>query len=127
MLPWHRFINKALDLIDKPQSVHKHFSFITYKNSIISTGWNNSLKTHPLAYKFGYEFPFLHSELDSITKLQESVKILKNCNIVNIRLGKFDNILLSRPCKNCQKLLISFGFKEIYYSNEWGKFERLFQ
>jgi deoxycytidylate deaminase len=124
MYNFDRYINLALKNKDRPVGSYKHFSFIVCKNEILSMGWNNVKKTHPLALKNGYAFPFIHSELDAIIKFDEPLKKLRYCSIINVRLTKTNKVTLSRPCKNCQGLLLAFGVKEILYSNELSKFER---
>ncbi len=116
-------INRAFELIDNPQSDWKHFSFLVRKNNVLSTGWNYQFKTHPLAVKFGYKYPYIHSEISAITKFPQKVENLKKCVLVNVRIGNNNKPLLSRPCQYCQKLIKAFGIGKVYYSNEYGLFE----
>lgn len=125
MLPYSKLINKAKGLLSEKQGKYRHFSFILYKNSILSFGTNCPTKTSRLAFEFGYEFPYRHSELDAIARFPEPNKFLCRCSMVNIRIGRKDNILVSRPCKDCQKVLKAFNIGEAYFSNEWGRFEKL--
>lgn len=125
MLPkFSKYIDLAQCLIDKPESDYKHFSFIIQKNRIRAIGWN-SLRTHPLAFKMGYKYSFVHSELSAITRFEGPPKELKNCTMVNVRLGKEGNILYSRPCKHCLKLLNAFNMRNVFYTTKQGCFEEL--
>lgn len=125
MLSWQRLINKSKDLISDIQGKYRHFSFMIYKNEILSCGTNCPTKTVRLAFDWNYLFPFRHSELDCIAKCNLPPSLFKKCRLINIRIGHKDNILLSRPCKDCQRVILAFNIGEVYYSNEWGNFEKL--
>lgn len=123
----HKVIDKAVsvarNLIHLPNGRSKHFSFIIRKNHIVSIGWND-YKTHPLADRFGYEYPFIHSELSAILNfndLQNSHKY----SFLNLRFntGELD---LARPCPNCQRLLVHYGFNRVVYSTSEGFTEEIF-
>lgn len=119
-----KVIQLAFKHKNKPIGLYRHFSFIVCKNEVLSIGWNNVKKTHPLAMKNGYAYPYIHSELDAIVKFGGKLTELRYCSILNVRLTKTGCVTLSRPCKSCQGLLLAFGFKDILYTNEVGKFER---
>lgn len=108
----------AQNLIHLPTGRSKHFSFIVRKNNIVSFGYNRADKTHPLANKFGYKHPTIHSELSAILNfndLQNSHKY----SFLNLRFntGKLD---IARPCPKCQKLLVHYGFNIVTYSTSKG-------
>lgn len=99
-----------------------HWSFIVFKNKIISFGVNK--KQIPPKH-FGYHqhsdptfLPKFHSELDALKKS----KIKDNFNVINIRLNKQGQTRNSMPCKNCRILLRNFGCKKVYFTTEigWG-------
>lgn len=115
-----KIIKKSHDLIDLPNARHKHFSFIIYKNQILSIGINNSFKSHPEAKKFGYRFNSIHSEFDAVKRFPHSLDELKRCKLVNIRLNKRKQLRLAKPCKICQTFLTLLNFKEIWYSTNVG-------
>ncbi len=108
-----------------------HTSSLIRKNRVVCIGWNNYLKGHP-EKRFGkYEnykgFPgtyksSLHAEISSIIKLGE--EDLSDYVMVNIRVGNFNQITMSKACLNCQRVLKSLGLKSLYYSNEQGNFEQ---
>ncbi len=122
-LNFPKYLEIAKCLIDSPQSPKKHFSFIVRKNVIESIGFNYIKKTHPMAAKFGYPYPLLHSEMDAILKFSGPVSELKKCSIVNVRLNRFGRILMSKPCKFCNKLLNFFEFRNIFFTTNNGIFE----
>ena len=101
----------------------KHFSFLMSKGQVISVGWNNMFKTHPLAKQYGHRFHSIHSELHCITKCQQEIDEIKKPYMVNIRINKYNKLRNSRPCVNCIELLCDYGvFEVVYYcveANSW--------
>lgn len=119
-----KLIKLSFSMVDLPQSRSKHFSYLCQGNHIICHGYNRNRKTHPLAQKY-YRYPFIHSELSAILRFPDRPVELKQCTLYNIRVNKVGQILLSRPCKNCQRLLLDFGIAKVFYSNEFGYCEEL--
>jgi deoxycytidylate deaminase len=109
-------------IVDTPQ---RHFSFILLKGKLISIGWNEAWKTHPLAAKFGHRFSAIHSELASIKNMQKNWSVLPKCKLVNVRIKPNGTVGLSKPCKYCRRLLADFEVGEVYYSDENGDFQLL--
>lgn len=104
----------AVNLAFVPKQRTKHFSFLVRKNTIISVGWNNSYKTHPIAKKFGYRFNSIHSELACL--INANTIDFSQYKLVNFRL---DNELIlknSKPCEICEKLLFHYGISEVFYT-----------
>lgn len=114
-------VSVARNLIHCPIGRNKHFSFIIRRNNIVEVGWCDSLKSHPLASKFGYRFNAIHSELAVITKFNDLGNAHKykflNIRFYNKRLG------MAKPCPICQRLLVNYNFNEVTFSNEHGRFE----
>lgn len=118
-----RLVTKSIELIDKPVSARsKHFSYIIKKNRIMSIGWNLSTKTHPLAKKFGNRFSRIHAETMAVRKFPYPPELLKECCMVNLRLGKKNKLLLSKPCSFCYRLLEHMELKSVMYTNNESKF-----
>jgi len=109
----------------------KHFSFIFYKNKLLSIGSNN-YKTHPFNLKFNYvnrqknkisSFVGTHSEMKAFLKLRK-----KNCEgltLINTRINRNNEIDYSKPCRGCCDMIKSLNFKEVYFSNKKGSFDFL--
>lgn len=119
-------IQKSIKLnskINDNSKQFRHFSFILDGNKVISIGQNNKDKTHPLAFKSGYKYSCIHSELDALVRTKINPNKFKQCIIVNVRLNRFNNINLSRPCIHCQNLIKNYKFKKCFYTNENGFFE----
>lgn len=117
-------IEKAQNMIDKSDAKDfKHFSFIFYKQKLVSSGVNSCKKTHPLAAKMGHSYCRVHAEINAITKFPHKINTLKHCTLVNIRLNKNGVIRFSKPCKACQTLLKEFNIRKCYFSLQNGGFE----
>ncbi len=111
-----------------------HLSFIIYKGRIISIG-QNSKKTHPVNLKnkkINYDGIDISpikgtcSELSAIKRLKNLTNIpTEKCQLINIRVNKKNEIRMSNPCQSCESLLRFFQMKDIYYSDNDGKFIQL--
>lgn len=114
-----RLIAIAKELRHIPQSNHKHFSFLLNKRKIISIGWNNGWKSHPIANKYGHRFNSIHSELSCIINCNTSIDRL---TMVNIRIMSDGTLGRAFPCECCTKMLIDYGFENIVCSDYKGRF-----
>lgn len=99
-----------------------HFSFILSKNKIVSVGEEQRWKTHPLAVKYGYKYPTIHSELDAFRNLPAKYKNSK-LSLINIRISPTGKFGMSRPCKYCRGWVEEI-FDQIWYTNEHGVFQK---
>ena len=109
----------------------RHFSFILDRNRIISIGLN-SIKTHPLNLKYNYvnknnekisDIVGTHSELSAVIKLGR-----ENCyglTLVNTRINRNNQLDFSAPCRGCFDMINQLNFKNVYFTNIKGKFDRL--
>ena len=104
-------------MIDLPIGRCKHFSFLIEKNRIISIGYNQSYKTHPLSKKFGHRFSSIHSELHAISSFGKTNGLI----LANVRLDLNGNLRESKPCQPCQKMLKYFNIQNVFYTidNDW--------
>lgn len=109
----------------------RHFSFILDKNKIISIGLN-SLKTHPKNLKYNYvnknnqnisDIVGTHSELSAVIKLGE--EDCSDLTLVNTRINRNDELDFSAPCSGCLDMIKQLNFKNVYFSNVQGKFDKL--
>jgi len=105
----------------------KHFSFIFYKNRLVSIGFNNPNKTHPKNKKIGFynrkgedisDTIGVHSELSAVLKLGE--EDCSDYTIINTRINRNNALDLSKPCQGCSSLLDQLKFKKVYYSTGSG-------
>lgn len=111
--------------------LNNHFTFIVYKNKIITIA-NNNHKTHPINLlnpKYNRESINISSEKKTCSELAAIIKFnkttnipLNKCYIFNTRISRENKIALARPCQSCNSLLKYFAPKGIFYSNDAGEF-----
>ncbi|TXT66034.1 MAG: putative tRNA-specific adenosine deaminase [Promethearchaeota archaeon] len=117
-----RCVKIAKSLVDMPNGKNKHFSFIFRRTKLLSIGWNNYEKTHPMTVEYGYRGRTIHSEMMALLNIRR-IERFTNCYLVNVRINSKYELRMSKPCLNCVKLLKSHGIIDIYYTNHLGKFE----
>lgn len=109
----------------------RHFSFILDRNRIISIGLN-SPKTHPLNLKYNYvnknnekisNIVGTHSELSAVIRLGE--EDCSRLTLVNTRINRNNMLDFSAPCSGCCDMIKQLNFKNVYFSNIQGKFDKL--
>ena len=109
----------------------RHFSFILDRNRIISIGMN-STKTHPMNLKYNYinknkekisEIVGTHAELNAVIKLGE--EDCSKLTLVNTRINRNNVLDNSAPCNGCMDMITQLNFKNVYYSNIEGQFDKL--
>jgi hypothetical protein len=100
-----------------------HFSFVLRKNKVLAVGQEHRGKTHPLALKYGYKYPTIHSELDAFRQLHKA-DIRDSLVLVNTRISTTGVVGMSRPCKYCIGWVTEI-FDEIWYTNQEGVLVKL--
>ncbi len=120
----NHFIDKARAVLPLITSRHRHISFIVDGNKIVSTGYAQLFKTHPLAKKYGHRFSCIHSELHAIKNFPGVPRELSRYVMINIRFLANGTVGMAKPCIRCQKMLGDFGIKRIYFTTKREKFER---
>ena len=106
-----------------------HVTFICKKRKTLAIGINNYHKLN-IASRWGEYLPGkgarpehyiagLHSEISALIK--NGNEDCSDLDFFNIRIGNNNQIGVSKPCKNCQRVLQQVGFKNLYYFNEQGK------
>lgn len=120
----NRLVSLARNLIiyDDIELRCRHFAFILNKSKIVSIG-RNSKKSHPINQKYGYfDGSGLHAEACAIIKSGNTDH--SKHTLVTFRIDRNDKVAMGKPCRYCQKLLSDVNFKEIYYSDEQGQFQK---
>jgi tRNA(Arg) A34 adenosine deaminase TadA len=115
----------ASDICDTLDHHWKHVSFIVDRRSILSIGWNQPFKTHPIAERFKYRYAAIHSELHAILKFPRPNKELYKYQFINVRIDKFGKLKMAKPCSKCLVLLSFFGVRQVEFSNSKGNFETM--
>jgi hypothetical protein len=109
----------SLDLVS---SRHRHFSFITRRNTIVAYGYNKTFRTHPMSWRFQHRFNDVHSELAALIDFPYRYSSLCDYEFINIRIRRDNNQFgLAKPCKCCKHMLGFFGVSGIHYTNERGE------
>jgi deoxycytidylate deaminase len=120
---------KILDLtkkyIDLPNGKNKHFSFIIRRNKILSIGWNDYFRTHPICKKLGYRFDAIHSETSSVLRYRGDTEDLRFCELVNTRINSMGKIGMACPCDICKKFIISTGIRRVHYTDINGLWQEI--
>lgn len=108
-----------------------HYAAAFDGNKMIEFAENDPVNMNAKAYKLGqkfriktfYEYPFLHAESHLVSKLLHRYNsICSNWAIVVLRINRNGRILLSKPCKKCQKILDAVELNKVYYSSNTGRF-----
>lgn len=116
---------KLLEKVQRPDlSKYRHFSFLLKGKKIVSIGWNNTKKTHPLCLEYGYQFGAIHSEVHAILRCGNRFPLNKLA-LVNVQIRKESKVDISAPCSICQRFLFDYGVQHCYYTNKDGEFEYL--
>jgi hypothetical protein len=118
-----KIIDKSYDLLDIHTSKFRHYTFLARRNKILGIYINNPFKTHSISKRFGFRWSTLHSETQMIAATNF---IFRNeyprLKIYNVRVNNKDEISSSHPCCNCEVMLRSFGFRDVYYTDNDGIF-----
>lgn len=97
---------------------NRHAAAIYIGNKLISVGVNQ-LKSHPLQAQFGINSDaiFLHAEIDAIKNALKRVSLteLQKATLYVVRT-KNGTMKMSKPCGGCQRAIIHFGIKNVFWS-----------
>jgi hypothetical protein len=102
-----------------------HYAAAFDNNKMIAFAGNNPIRFSAKAFRMGErfnistykEYPFPHAESHLISKLLDRYNSIDtNWKIVVLRINREGRILLSKPCKNCQKILDALELHNIFYS-----------
>ena len=113
------------------------YAFIYDGNNLLSIGQNDMTRENAKALYFGkryklphlIKYPFVHAELDAISKLWGKRKIVGSERVVVVRfksskIDKFNknfvSIALAKPCDNCYTVLCALGITRIHWTTENG-------
>lgn len=108
-----------------------HYAAAFDGNKMIEFAKNNPNEFNAKAFYMGKKFniqtykqyPYPHAESHLVSKLLHRYNsICTNWSIVVLRINREGRILLSKPCKNCQKILDALNLTDIWYSDNRGCF-----
>ena len=109
---------KCVELALKSQLRHKHGAVIYYNGYIIGCGFN-LLLTHPIVRHYS-ENKTLHAEMVAILRVRNK-HLLRNATLYVARINKRGQLMNSKPCETCMKMIRSFGIRAIKYTDSNGK------
>ena len=89
---------------------------IVQNNTILSIGYNGGISN------FNYDFDWSDSSKYTFCVHAES-NALANAAKIGANVDGADIYLTLSPCKDCIKLLIQSGIKNVYYISEYGDIE----
>lgn len=105
-----------------------HFSFIWERNNLLAIGQNANridAKTMYFAKRFNIsrfrQYPYLHAEVDAISKLWGRIYIDNRLKLVSLRVNTLGVLCNSQPCVGCSAVLNGLDISKIWYSNSEGK------
>ncbi len=96
----------------------KHISIVLDKKGKVLSFGKNGVRTHPEAWKKGYRFAEVHSELDAFLRLPKERKRDKDLVLLNFRFNRFGELRISRPCLKCMPWCEAIFGQIIYSMND---------
>ena len=135
-----RFIKRSVDIAQSlfPRAYEErsgyrtyHFAFGWYKNTLVAMGQNRPDAPSGRALKFARRFnntetikyPFLHAEVDLISRLWGRRYINHKLKVVVIRLNRFGEMQNSKPCSSCANIFDALDVNKIWWSTKDGSVE----
>ena len=105
-----------------------HFAFGWKKNELLAIGQNYPDKPSGKALRFARMFktpqtityPYLHAEIDLVSRLWGKVHIDNNIKVVVVRLNKTGQLQNSKPCKSCRTVLNALSVEDVWWSTNEG-------
>tara|TARA_R110002110_G_scaffold120864_2_gene296239 strand:- start:644 stop:1210 length:567 start_codon:yes stop_codon:yes gene_type:complete len=130
-LTWQQIRSKLPEVLPKVKPpIHQHAAVIAVNGKVIAKGINHNRST-----SCGKLFSSFHAERQAVEnwkkrnkgKNQRKLKKLaRQSDIYIIRKSrKTGGFCYSSPCKNCTKMLKSFGFRNAIYSVNGGGYKKV--
>ncbi len=119
---WHEyFMNIAEQVATRSTCDRKHVGAVIVRDkTILSTGYNGSLKGAPHCDEAGHDMDAghcvrtVHAESNAIAQAAKNGVAIDNSEIY----------VTASPCLNCFKLIVNSGIKKVYYK-EFYRDERI--
>lgn len=112
------YLEKAAKLAMKSTMTHKHGCVLVNEDdgTIVSSGYNRSTKIMYHTYS-------IHAEVDTLMKIKKKANkyLLSRCVMYVVRIGADSEFRYSKPCENCQKAILKYGVKNVYYSTGYSQ------
>ena len=110
-----------------------HFSFAWRSAKLLSIGQNDPDRTNAKAMWFAKKFrnkkqmqyPYLHAEVDMLSKLWGRHYIDSKMKVVVLRINSKGELKNSKPCPSCSNILSALGVEKVWFSTKEGNVIRL--
>ena len=131
MRNFHNLVDLARRLKENYQTGRAfHVAFAIKGGKVIEIGINSYQKNNCISSTYKSRFDNnkvyragIHAEMDVTGKLK--FYDTKRITIVVIRIDNNGNLANSKPCPNCAYQLGLLNYKNVYFSNSEGQFEKL--
>ena len=112
------FMNIAKEVATRSTCDRKYVgAVIVREKTILSTGYNGSIKGLPHCDEAGHEMVDDHCIRTTHAEANAIVQAAKN----GVEINKSDIYVTASPCYNCFKLIANAGIKTIYYGEFYRK------
>lgn len=121
---WEKyFMNIAIEVAKRSTCDRKNVgAVIVREKTILSTGYNGSIKGLPHCDEVGCEMVDGHCVRTTHAEANAIVQAAKN----GVRIDSAEIFVTASPCYNCFKLIANAGIKKIYYY-EFYRDERILE
>jgi deoxycytidylate deaminase len=99
---------------------NRHGAVIVRKGMPISSGWNKN-KTHPAAVV--YYSGNIHAELAAIIGVNKQDLAGTDIYVARRMRSQGEPLGMSKPCKECRKMIRQANIKRIYYTDRQGEWK----
>ena len=115
------FMNIAREVASRSTCDRKHVGAVVVRDkTILSTGYNGSIKGLPHCDEVGHEIVDGHCIRTTHAEANAIVQAAKN----GVHINHAEIYVTASPCYNCFKLIANAGIKTIFY-NEFYRDERI--
>ena len=107
----------AVKMAEKSPSRFRLGAVLSWHNQVLSTGYNDMARTHPLQQKYAYKADFtlgLHAEIHACIGVPLSD--LTGADLYVARILKSGHLAMAKPCRICQRFILDVGIRRVYYS-----------
>ena len=121
-LSWENyFMNIAKEVATRSTCDRKHVGAVIVRDkTILSTGYNGSIKGLPHCDEIGHEMVDGHCVRTNHAEANAIVQAAKN----GVKINLAEIYVTASPCYNCFKLIANAGIKSIYF-DEFYRDERI--
>ena len=123
-ISWEKyFINIAIEVAKRSTCDRKNVGAVIIRDkTILSTGYNGSIRGLPHCDEVGHEMVNNHCVRTTHAEANAIVQAAKN----GVKIDNSEIYVTASPCYDCFKLIINAGIQKIYYF-EFYRDERIIQ